>query len=72
MCGTRALSVNVTHSQMISSYSDLLLAMMTLALAEDRRLLRENKKRGHGEWWNRSTERMVSFVVPQVSEILMG
>lgn len=46
--------------------------MMTLALAEDRRLLRENKKRGHEEWWNKSMERMVSFVVPQVSEILMG
>jgi len=46
--------------------------MMTLASAEDRRLLRENKKRGHGEWWNKSTEQMVSFVVLQVNEVLMG
>lgn len=30
--------------------------MMTLALAEDKRLFREDKKRGHGEWWNKSME----------------
>lgn len=46
--------------------------MMTLALAEDRRLLRENKERGHGEWWKPSMEQMDSSAVPQVTEILMG
>lgn len=46
--------------------------MMTLALAEDRRLLRENKQQGHGGWWKPSMEQMDSSVVPQVSEISMG
>lgn len=46
--------------------------MMTLALAEDRRLLRENKQRGHGEWWKPPMEQMDSSVAHQVTEILMG
>lgn len=45
---------------------------MRLALAEDRKLLRETKKWGHGEWWNKSMEQMVSFVVHQVSEVLLS
>lgn len=46
--------------------------MVTSVLAEDRRLLRETKKRGHGERWNKSMEQMASFVVPQVGDALMG